>query len=229
VPGSVQASAAHNITFTNGSMTAIMGGFGIGNDADAMTSGIGLGAQNIEISGVYFTQTGTNSMTIGGIQADAHHPTDPRMINANNRILENTIVNTAITYRSAAGLLVTYNNGTEIVGNALSELPYSGICWGYGWGSNDAGGNPEYVQRGLYNYQPLYQTPTTQANGLIADNLVFDFGQMLDDLGGIYTLSASPNTIITRNYVYTGTSPLGTGRPLGCLLYFTDIGSVVPR
>lgn len=64
VPGSVQASAASNITFTKGSMTAIMGGFGIGNDPNAHTSGVGVGAKNIEISKMFFTQTGTNSITV---------------------------------------------------------------------------------------------------------------------------------------------------------------------
>jgi hypothetical protein len=131
VPGSVQASAASNITFTKGSMTAIMGGFGIGNDPNAHTSGVGVAAKNIEISKMYFTQTGTNSITVGGIQADAHHPNDTRMINEYNLITENIITDTAITYTSGAGLLVPYNTGTEISKNDLSLLPYSGICYGY--------------------------------------------------------------------------------------------------
>jgi hypothetical protein len=214
VPGSVQVSAASDITFTNGSMQAIMGGFGIGNDANAHTSGIGLGAANIEVSGMYITQTGSNPITMGGIQADAHHPSDPRMINENNLITENIIHDTGITYTSAAGILVPYNNGTEISHNDLSMLPYSGIAWGYGWGANDAGGSPVYFWRGLYNYQPRYETPTTQGNGKILQNLVNGFAQKHTDLGGLYTLSASPNTFLTGNVIFGGPDALaGTGKP----------------
>ena len=204
VPGSIQVSASTGITFTNGSMLAIMGGFGVGNDPNAHVSGVGYGAKNIEISGMYFTQTGTNTITMGGIQADGHHPTNPAMINQDNLITENIITDTGITYTSAAGLLVPYNNGTEISRNDLSDLPYSGIAYGYGWGANDAGGSPVYFYRGLYNYQPEYKTPTTQANGRILNNLVNGFGLKHTDLGGIYTLSASPNTNLTGNVVFGG-------------------------
>lgn len=184
-------------------MIAIMGGFGIGNDPNAHTSGIGLGATRVETSDMLFTQTGANSITIGGIQADAHHPSDERMINQDNLITQNVFNDTAITVTSAAAILVTYNTGTEISHNTLTNLPYSGIAWGYGWGSNDAGGNPVYVLRGLYDYQPIYTTPTTQKNGVIKNNLLQEYGLKHTDLGGIYTLSASPNTTIQGNCIFS--------------------------
>ncbi|KAF5534726.1 xylanase A [Fusarium phyllophilum] len=130
VPGSVQVSAATDIKFTNGSMVAVMGGFGIGNDANAHASGVGLGTSKIEISGMYFSQTGANSITVGGIQANAHHPSDPRMVNRDIAITENIIKDTAQTITSAAGILVTYTTGTVVSSNDLSSLLYSGIAWG---------------------------------------------------------------------------------------------------
>lgn len=215
VPGSVQVSAASNIKFTNGSMVAIMGGFGIGNDANAHSSGLGLGAKDIEISGMYFSQTGANSITVGGIQADAHHPPDPRMVNENNLVTENIIRDTAQTITSAAGILITYTTHTEVSFNDLSLLPYSGIAWGYGWGSNDKGDVPEYENRGLYRYQPVYDTPTILKDGLIMQNIIHDFGRMHTDLAGIYTLSASPNTKIIGNCIFTETEESsGTGKCL---------------
>ena len=87
-----------------------------------------------------------------------------------------------------------------------------------GWGANDAGGSPEYVYRGLYDYQPLYATPTTQKDGMILQNLVRTFGKIHGDLGGIYTLSASPNTSLTGNCVITGKDGTGTA-------YYHDEGS----
>ena len=203
VPGSVQLSAAHNIVIQNGSMTAIMGGFGVGNDPNAHTSGVGLGAQNITISGIYFTQTGHNCITVGGVQANAHHPSDARMINSDILISENVFTDTQITYTSGTPIFVSYVTDAQILHNDLSEIPYSGICYGFGWGSNDAGGSVEYANRGLYNYQPRYTTPTTLMNGLISNNLIHDYGEQHTDLGGIYTLSKSPNTLITENYIYS--------------------------
>jgi hypothetical protein len=47
-------------------MVALMGGFGIGNDPNAHTSGVGVGAKNIEISKMFITQTGSNPITVGG-------------------------------------------------------------------------------------------------------------------------------------------------------------------
>ncbi|KAM0326712.1 hypothetical protein ACHAQA_006585 [Verticillium albo-atrum] len=201
IPGAIQLSAGHSVTFQNGSLTAIMGGFGIGNDANAHISGIGLGASNIEISGMDFYETGANAITLGGIQADAHHPSDDRMICKDNRILENTFRKVAVHITSGVPIFVTYTQGTQIIHNDISDVPYSGICWGYGWGSNDAGGSPDYIERGLYDYQPLYDTPTIMRDGYIAKNLIRSFGLIHNDLGGIYTLSKSPNTSLTENWI----------------------------
>ncbi|KAK7398745.1 hypothetical protein QQX98_011889 [Neonectria punicea] len=204
IPGSIQVSAGHGVTFQNGSLTAVMGGFGIGNDENAHCSSIGLGASNIEISGMDFYQTGANAITLGGIQADAHHPSDKRMINKDNRILENTFREIAVHITSAAAIFVSYTQGTHIVHNDISDVPYSGICWGYGWGSNDAGGSPDYMERGLYDYQPVYDTPTIMKDGYIAKNLIRGYGRTHNDLGGIYTLSKSPNTTLTENWIQYG-------------------------
>lgn len=189
-----------------------MGGLGIGNDANAHRSGVGLGAQNVQVSGMYFSQTGSNAITVGGIQANAHHPSALQMVNANITITENIVTYTAATFKSAAGMLLTYTDGSSVTNNDLSDLPYSGICWGFGWGSNDAGGSDEYANRGLYNYQPRYNTPTTLKNGHIAGNLVQNFGTLLHDLAAIYTLSKSPNTDIARNYLVSGGPQNGAGK-----------------
>lgn len=201
IPGSVQVSASRDITFTKGSMVAVMGGFGVGNDANAHTNSVGLGTSRIEISGIDFLQTGANAITMGGIQADSHHPSDPRMIVEYGVIKENTFKQTGRTITSTAAVFVSYTANTQITHNDLYDLPYSGICWGWGWGSNDEGGSPTYIDRGLYEYQPLYKTPTTMKNGLIANNLVHHYGLQHQDNGAIYTLAKSPNTIIRNNWI----------------------------
>ena len=188
-----------------------MGGFGMGNNAEAHTSGVGLGVKDCEISGMYFSETGANAITFGGVQADAHHPSDPAMIVSGVVITENIFAGTSRTITSGTGILVTYAADTTITHNDLSDIPYSAICFGYGWGSNDVGGSPEYKDRGLYEYQPVYDTPTILKSGLISGNLIHDYGRAHSDLGAIYTLSACPDTFTERNYIYGMVTSTGTG------------------
>lgn len=200
----MQVFAAERISFTGGSYTQLgSGGFGIGNDDNAYVSGPGLGAHNISVADGYFTQVMGNSITAGGIKADAHHPTDPRMINSNIYITGNIFYNISSLYSSTVSIFVSYVQYSEITHNDIFTVPYSGICHCYGWGSNDAGGSQTYINRGLYNYQPLYETPTTSMNNLIDGNLIHAYGLSHTDLGATYTLSKSPDTHISHNYVLT--------------------------
>jgi len=206
MPSGIQISAAYNIAFTGGKYTQLgAGGFGIGNDPYSHVTGIGYGAENISVLDGYFTQVMGNSFTLGGIQANGHHPTDPRMINSRITVSGNIFYNTSALFSSTVPIFSTYIQYSTISNNDLSHIPYSGICHGYGWGANDQGGSPEYASRGLYNYQPLYTTPTTSLSNVVSGNLIHDFGLAHQDLGGIYTLSKSPSTIIRDNYDYSST------------------------
>jgi hypothetical protein len=60
----------------------------------------------------------------------------------------------------------------------------------------------EYLKRGLYKYQPVYDKPTVMKNNLIEGNLIHHFGQSHTDFGGIYTLSRSPETTVSSNFIY---------------------------
>ncbi|KAF5722399.1 xylanase A [Fusarium mundagurra] len=208
VPGSVQASAVKNLSFLNGSFSAIAGGLGVGNDPNACASpGVGLGASNVLIAGMLFHQTGSQPITIGGLQANAHHPSDPRMTNEYITVTENIFFDFGYTFSSSTAILSTYTTGTTLSNNDISNAPYSGICWGYGWGSNDAGGSPEYESRGLYAFQPKYDTPTTLKDGAITGNIISNMGTLHYDEGAIYTLSASPNTTINENCLWNAPHP----------------------
>ncbi|KAH8799447.1 hypothetical protein F5884DRAFT_863625 [Xylogone sp. PMI_703] len=201
MPSAIQVSAAERISFTGGSYTQLgAGGFGIGNDDNAHLTGIGLGANGVSVSDGYFTQVMGNSITAGGITADAHHPSDPRMVNTNILITGNIFYNVSSLYSSTVSVFVSYIQHSEISHNDIFMVPYSGICHGYGWGSNDAGGSQTYINRGLYNFQPLYETPTTSMNNLIHGNLIHAYGLSHTDLGATYTLSKSPETHLSNNY-----------------------------
>lgn len=201
MPSAIQVSAAERISFTGGSYTQLgAGGIGIGNDDNAHLTGIGLGANDVSVSGGYFTQVMGNSITAGGIKANAHHPSDFRMVNTKIHLSDNIFYNVSSLYSSTVSIFVSYVQYSEISHNDIFTVPYSGICHGYGWGSNDAGGSQTYIDRGLYNYQPLYETPATSMNNLIEGNLIHAYGLSHTDLGATYTLSKSPDTHISDNY-----------------------------
>lgn len=143
-----------------------------------------------------------NSITAGGIRADAHHPSDPRMVNSHITIEGNIFFNNSALFSSTVNILTTYIQFSTIRHNNIFTAPYSGICHGYGWGSNDAGGSPAYALRGLYDYQPRYTTPTTMKNNTIDGNLIHNYGFSHTDLGSMYTLSRAPGTLFTNNYAY---------------------------
>jgi hypothetical protein len=195
----VQISAASNVVFTGGNYTQMgAGGVGIGNDANAHASGVGLGATNVAIRDAFFSQIMGNSITAGGIRADAHHPSNPKMLNSRIEIFRNV----SSLFSATVPIFASYVQSSTISHNDIDLAPYSGICLGFGWGSNDAGGSPEYEKRGLYTFQPKYSTPTVSKNNRIEGNLLHRYGLSHTDLGALYTLSKSPDTTITENYAY---------------------------
>jgi len=206
MPSAIQVSAAKNIAFSGGNYTQLgAGGVGIGNDQNAHISGVGLGASYISIKDAFFSQVMGNSITVGGIRADAHHPSDNRMLNTRIEISNNIFYNVSSLYSSTVPIFVSYIQYSIISHNDINNAPYSGICHGFGWGSNDAGGSSEYINRGLYNYQPKYTAPTISQSNLIDGNLIHRYGLSHTDLGALYTLSKSPSTIVSNNYAFDST------------------------
>jgi hypothetical protein len=210
VPAAVQVSAANAITFT-GDTFAHLGqvGLGIGNDADAHATGVGLGASNVTVSGSTFTDDSGGGIVVGGVQPDAHHPSNAAMTNQNITIQGNRVSSVAKDYKDMAGILSTYVTHTVISHNEVSNLAYDGIDVGWGWGANDAGGSQDYRNRGLYNYQPVYTTATTLKNTVVSYNLIHGTKKVFHDGGSIYNLSANPGASIDHNYIYDNQHSVG--------------------
>ncbi|WP_051711771.1 ricin-type beta-trefoil lectin domain protein [Streptomyces sp. NRRL S-350] len=210
VPAAVQVSAASSVTFSGNSFAHLgQVGLGIGNDADAHASGVGLGASDVTVSGNTFTDDSGAGIVVGGVRPDAHHPSDAAMTNQNITISNNRISDVAKDYKDMAGILSTYVTHAVITRNEVSDLAYDGIDVGWGWGANDAGGSQDYRDRGLYDYQPVYSTPTTLKNTVVSYNKVHGTKQVFHDGGSIYTLSANPGTSIDHNYVYDNRNTVG--------------------
>jgi hypothetical protein len=202
MPGAVQVSAAKNVTFLRDRFVGLGSvALGIGNDDNAHKTGVGLAADTINVTGCVFTQIAASGIVVGGIRANAHHPSDPRMIDQNITISNNLIHDIGVDYRDADAILLTYAASCMVSHNEVYNLPYTGISHGYGWGQNDDGGSKEYQTRGLYQYQPLYTTPTTSKNNQFVANYIHDNMKEMNDGGAFYELSASPGTVFSKNYV----------------------------
>ncbi len=200
-PAAVQVSAADGITFENNDFVNLGSvGLGIGNDANAHATGVGLGAHDVSVIGNTFTASAGGGIVVGGVRPDAHHPSDERMTNSDILISNNSIYATALEYLDQDAIFASYVTRLTIEHNEVSDMPYSGIGVGYGWGANDPGGSPEYINRGLYDFQPIYDTPTTLSDVRIVGNHVRDVVQTLFDAGCVYTLSAMPNSTIEENF-----------------------------
>ncbi|MGW1289929.1 RICIN domain-containing protein [Streptomyces sp. NPDC002586] len=203
MPAAVRVSAAGDITFS-GDMFSELGqaGLGVGNDDVATASGTGLGADGITVTGNTFTDDAGSGIQVGGIQPDAHHPGNPQMTNQNITISNNKVSGVGTDYKETAAILSTYVANATITHNHCDHLPYDGIDIGWGWGANDPGGSQDYVNRGTYNYQPVYSTPTTLKNNTVSHNLIFDTKNAMFDGGSIYNLSANPGSVISEIYMY---------------------------
>lgn len=206
-PAAVQVAAATRIVFDHDEFTQLgQIGLGIGNDADANDSGIGLGTSAIDVRRSRFTDLAGGAIMVGGVRPDAHHPSDPRMSVRDILIANNLIRDISQHYREQAAVLVTYASGAVIWHNDISGAPYDGIDIGWGWGTNDPGGSAAYstASRGYYT-QPgnrLYNSPTILHDTVVVGNRIHDVKQWFPDGGAIYHLSADPGAVIARNYVY---------------------------
>lgn len=133
MPSAIQVSAAYNISMRSCTFRELgAGGIGVGNDKNAHLTGVGLGTNNIHIDENYFTQVMGNSITVGGIQADAHHPSHPKMLVSDIHTSNNIFNNNSVLWSSTVPILFTYTQFSSITHNDIYNQPYSGICHGYG-------------------------------------------------------------------------------------------------
>jgi hypothetical protein len=207
MPAAVQVSAAERVVFDQSVLTHLgQIALGIGNDAVANASGVGLGSRLIEVRRSVFTDLAGGAIVAGGISREAHHPGDPRAANRSIVIANNRIQSVSQVYQDNSAVLSTYVDGATIVHNNISDAPYDAIDIGWGWGVNDVGGNPVYrtAQRGYYDYPAnlTYDSPTLQRRVIVANNRIHHVKQLFHDGGAIYNLSASPDSYISENYIY---------------------------
>ena len=103
----------------------------------------------------------------------------------NNNICNNYIDRVGVDILRATGIMLYYAENVNILHNEVTDLGYTAIAFGWGWTNSQA-------MTGTYNVNCSY-------------NYVHDFGKVMNDGGGIYTLGrTAENTTISNNYI-TGT------------------------
>lgn len=95
-------------------------------------------------------------------------------------IRDNTITEATREDWGAVGIGCGYVHDTQIIGNTVDGINYSGIAVGWGWTKYDTG----------------------MHNNRIVRNTVRNYARQLYDTGGIYTLSNQPNSVIEENIIY---------------------------
>ena len=135
IPGAVQVSAARRISFDR-DIFAHLGqiALGIGNDDDAMASGIGLGTASVSVTRNVFYDLAGGAIMAGGIRRTAHHPDMPSQMNRFLTVRNNRIRSIAKDYKDNAAILSTYVLGAIIIHNDISDATYDGIDIGLGLG-----------------------------------------------------------------------------------------------
>lgn len=204
MPAAVQVAAARDVTFSGNTFSQLgQIALGIGNDANANLSGVGLAAQGIRVTRNRFAVLSGSAIMAGGIRLEAHHPDDPKLVNRDLAIEDNTVATVSQDYRDNAAILTTYISGARIAHNDITDAPYDGIAVGWGWGYNDAGGNPNYDENAKgYVHNRKFTTPTTLRDTVIEGNRIHGVKTWFMDGGAIYNLSANPGAVIRGNHIF---------------------------
>jgi hypothetical protein len=228
IPAAVQVAAARDVRFEGNTFTQLgQIALGIGNDSVANLSGVGLATSGIRVLRNRFGTLAGGAIMAGGIRIDAHHPGDPNLVNRDLEIADNTIVTVSQDYKDNAAILTTYVDGAKILHNEISDAPYDAIAIGWGWGYNDAGGNPNYEENAKgYVHNTKFKTPTTLRNTLVEGNRIHGVKLLYEDGGAIYNLSANPNSVIRNNHIFDISNRIGIYLDEGSK-HFTVTGNVV--
>jgi hypothetical protein len=174
-PGAASAKNANHISFENCTFEHLA------------FSGLDFqsGTHDDLIEGCTFRDIGGNGIQLGKFsdaQVETHtpwNPSDEREICTSEKISNNLITDCGNEDWGCVGIGVGYARNISIEHNEVFDLPYTGISVGWGW------------------------TKMTNAlrDNFIYANHVHHVGQRLGDLGGIYTLSAQPGTVVAENSI----------------------------
>jgi hypothetical protein len=129
----------------------------------------GSGTKDSSVRGSVFTDISGNGIEVGGVdqpQADDAHTTRGVAIE------DNHLYGLPREYHGGVAIINGYSQHDTITHNQIDDVAYSAISMGWG-------GWPDKISKP--------PTPNVSHDNTVSDNLIFDYMQLLDDGGGIYT------------------------------------------
>jgi hypothetical protein len=94
---------------------------------------LGIATKNSSITYNEFEKLGGAGIILGGTESQ-HHKPEKADLTENNVVTDNYVTNVANTYKGCTGILIGYTYGTNVSYNTVTNLPYTGISVGWGWG-----------------------------------------------------------------------------------------------
>jgi hypothetical protein len=201
-PGNVTFSISSSLRF-EGNIFTHLGAVGLNLDS---------GSQGNAIIGNAFRDISSTAIQIGDVSQASRLTTDVAKQNRSNTISNNYITDVAVEYRSAVGIFVGYSWGASLEHNEVSNLPYTGISIGWGWGYR-----PDGSRTGCND--------SFAGNNQIVANRVHDVMRVLIDGGDIYTLGGQFGSHVTENFISASPRAIGLYHDQGTC-YYTDEDNV---
>ena len=228
MPGNVSFQDATGITFTGNTFEHL----------GAVALDFSGGAQNNRIANNIFRDVSGSAVQIGGVSPSDARPLSDAGVVRNNQVVGNFIKNIGAEFYDTAGINVGFAQNTRIENNFISDVPWSGISLGWGWGLMDQWISPTQPGVNLGSFPGLNganpgmwgfnTTPTIMSGNQIVGNTITRFLQKSWDGGAIYTTGSQDGngadlglngTLIANNYAYSK-APDGAGN-----IFYTDGGS----
>lgn len=212
-PGNIKFSYAHNITFHNNTFEHL----------GAVGLDFNTGSQHNKITHNTFHDISSAAIQLGGIGPDDHHPKHKNQYTSHNTISNNTITRTGRDYVDSAAIFAGFTQNTLISHNTISDVPWSGIAMGWGWGLLDPSGFPG-ISCATKNMWGVHKKPTPNNNNKITHNYIEKFLTTNWDGGAIYTTGRQAHSmkeaLLLEGNVAAHKHPKGGGN-----VFYTDGGS----
>jgi autotransporter-associated beta strand protein/VCBS repeat-containing protein len=134
------------------------------------------GCQSNVVVGCVFTDISGNAIKLGG--TDDPMRSDVRLRELNNQVLDCYFHDLTCEYHGGCAIFAGYVANTLFSHNEFTNISYSAMSIGWGWGKNDS-----YMQSNQVTF-----------------NRVGNINQVMGDGGAIYTLNPMTNSVVYSNW-----------------------------
>lgn len=169
----------------------------------------GKGTHAGSVRGNLFKDIGGSAILAGIFSDEAtevhvpYNPSDEREVCSNLFISNNFITNVTNEDWGCVGIGAGYVKEMTIRHNEIADVSYTGIAMGWGW----------------------TKTINAMKNNRVVANKIHHFAKHMYDVGGIYTLSAQPGSLLSENYIDSTYWAPYAHLPAHWFYIYTDEGS----